>query len=73
MAATTDYRDKARRCRKLADAADSLNSARRWSFVADEYDEMAAEVERGEQRRQQRVRLQQPEAPQQLSKVEAHR
>jgi hypothetical protein len=66
MTEATYYRDEARRLRTLARAGRNRPSATRWSALADEYEQLAASLERSSSPRIHRVPLpQQPQTVQQ--------
>ena len=46
MVGAAYYRDEARRCRKMATAAKTIEARRRWAELADEYEQLAASLER---------------------------
>jgi hypothetical protein len=71
MADSEYYRTEARRCRRLAGDARTIETARRWFDLADEYDQLAVSLERGGVPPSQGVPMQQqPMQQQQQQKIE---
>jgi len=66
MADATNYRDEARQLRTLARAGRNRPSATRWGALADDYEQLAASLERSSSPRIHRMRMpQQPQTVQQ--------
>jgi hypothetical protein len=66
MTDATYYRGEARQFRTLARARRNTPSATRWGALADEYEQLAASLERSSSRRIHRMRMpQQPQTVQQ--------
>ena len=69
MRDSTYYRNEARRCRQLARIAKTIDAARRWTEIADDYDQLAISLERSGRPIVQRVPMQQQPAQHQQAEI----